>query len=158
VFTQTLWLDTVSPVISTTVAPDYIQMIGGTVVTFTSGMAVDASGLMSATVVMLLPNGNSTIVNGTLNGNTWQVGYEFTLIGDYEAVLILTDSAGNRRYSPIWQFEVGSDPTMVRLLGIHVAEARVPVAVLGFTLLLLSGLVGFTFQFRSRLGVSRFRK
>jgi hypothetical protein len=151
-FTQTVWLDTISPVISTTVAPDYIQMIGGTVVTFTSGTTVDASGLMSATVVMLLPNGNSTIVNGTVNGNTWAVGYEFTLIGDYEAVLLLTDGAGNRRYSPIWQFEVGSDPTVVRLLGLNVVNGQAHLPALAVTLLLLSGLTGLALRLRWRMG------
>ncbi|MBK9049493.1 MAG: hypothetical protein IPL78_00835 [Chloroflexi bacterium] len=149
VFTQTLWLDTVSPVISTTVAPSYVQMLSNTVVTFTSGTTIDASGLMSATVVMLLPNGNSTIVNGTVNGNTWVVGYEFTLAGDYEAVLILTDGAGNRQYSPIWQFEVGSDPTIVRLLNMNVGNSNVLLPTVAMMLLLM-GLVGVTFWFRLR--------
>ncbi len=151
-FTQTLWLDTISPVISTTVAPSYVQMLSNTVVTFTNGTTVDASGLMSATVVMLLPNGNSTIVNGTVNSNIWQVGYEFTLVGDYEAVLILTDKAGNQRYSPIWQFTVGTDPTAVTVLGFNINNGAIQLPVLVVTILFLLVLVGLTVRHKRRAG------
>ncbi|MBK9055249.1 MAG: hypothetical protein IPL78_31435 [Chloroflexi bacterium] len=102
---------------------------------------------------MLLPNGNSTIVHGTVNGNTWVVGYEFTQAGDYEAVLILTDKAGNLRYSPIWQFEVGSDPTAVRLLGLNIVNGQFYLPALVLTFLLLSGLTGLAFRLRWRMGM-----
>lgn len=108
---QAVWLDTVSPVITETLNIGTLQTIPGTPVMFNEGVAVDASGLGTATVVMIEPDGSSVLIHGTVNGSTWQVAYEFTQAGAHEAVLILEDGAGNRQYSEVWQFNVELSPT-----------------------------------------------
>lgn len=105
-YTQTVWVDTVAPVIEQMDAPETVVLVPDTAVPFNSGTAEDASQLSAARVVMILPNGGSAAVDGTVTGNNWQVAYPFTQTGAYQAVLLLTDGAGNQRYSPIWEFWV----------------------------------------------------
>jgi hypothetical protein len=114
-YTQEVWLDTVAPVISTTVQPGYVQLITGTVQSFTLGKVVDASLLANARVLMILPDGSLMAVPGTVTGNDWVVGYEFAQVGIYTAVLQLRDGAGNLSVSEVWRFRVDYDPTAVTL-------------------------------------------
>ncbi|MCB8968983.1 MAG: hypothetical protein H6660_19060, partial [Ardenticatenaceae bacterium] len=103
---RSVWLDTVSPVIDTVEAPDFVQATRGTAALFSSGTAVDASDLAAARVVMIQPDGSSVLIEGTASGDAWEVAYEFTQAGDYQAVLILIDEAGNRLFGEVWSFTV----------------------------------------------------
>ena len=77
--TQTVWLDTVSPVISETVAPAIVPFTPGVAALMSSGTVIDASGLSAVRALMILPDGSSVEVNGLVNGNVWQVSYLFTI-------------------------------------------------------------------------------
>ena len=106
VFTQTVWLDTAAPVIGEFVTPAFVQMVGYEVALFASGTVTDSSGLAAVRAVIIQPDNSSVAVDGAVNGSTWEMNYLFTQGGDYEAVVLLTDGAGNRRFSRVWLFMV----------------------------------------------------
>ncbi|MCB8990047.1 MAG: hypothetical protein H6665_05455 [Ardenticatenaceae bacterium] len=108
VFTQTVWLDTAVPVIDEFVTPDFVQMVGNDPALFASGTVTDSSGLTAVRAIIILPDNSSMAVDGAANGDAWEASYLFTQGGDYQAVVLLTDGAGNWRFSQVWSFTVAA--------------------------------------------------
>ncbi len=100
--TRKVWLDTVTPVFSEMVTPATVWTGTGQIVA--SGTVTETSGLSAVRAVMIMPNGDSVVANGQVNGNRWEVGHTFHQQGVHEAVITLTDRAGNRGVSQVWQF------------------------------------------------------
>ncbi len=112
---QTVWLDTVTPVIGAFVTPDLVQMAGNDLALFASGTVTDSSGLTAVRAIIIQPDNSSVAVTGAANGDAWEVSYRFTQNGDYRAVVLLTDGVGNRRFSEVWPFTVGQTVFQVYL-------------------------------------------
>ncbi|MBI1293418.1 hypothetical protein GC175_00485 [bacterium] len=88
--TRTVIVDTIAPQFGTT----NTESSGGTLTV--SGTATDGDGLGTARLFLVLPNGSSTIVTGTVSGSTWSVTYGFTQVGEHQVLALLTDRAGNQ--------------------------------------------------------------
>jgi hypothetical protein len=88
--TRTVLVDTTAPQFGTT----NTESSGGTLTV--SGTASDGDSLGTARIFVVLPNGSSTIVTGTVTGSTWTVTYDFTQLGEHQVLALLTDRAGNQ--------------------------------------------------------------
>ncbi|NUM43532.1 MAG: hypothetical protein HUU38_02415 [Anaerolineales bacterium] len=103
---QTVWVDTVAPVMDEFVTPILVNVVGNDPALFANGTVFEASGLATVQAIMILPDGSSVLTDGTVNGNAWEVSYLFAQGGAYEAVVLLTDDVGNQTFSEVWTFSV----------------------------------------------------
>ncbi len=88
--TATVLVDTVAPTFGpTNVAAD------GPILT-ASGTITDGDAVAQVQLYLLLPDGDSTIVTGTVSGTGWTAAYPFAQTGLHQVLVVATDRAGNQ--------------------------------------------------------------
>lgn len=88
--TATLLVDTVAPKFGPTTVD-----ASGPLLT-ASGAITDGDRVARVQLYLLLPDGDSTIVTGTVSGTSWAVQYPFTQAGLHQVLAVATDRAGNQ--------------------------------------------------------------
>ena len=97
--TKTLLVDTVAPqFVTTNVAVNGASLAA-------SGTITDGDQVARIQLYLLLPDGDSTIVTGTVSGTSWTVNYGFAQTGLHQVLAVATDRAGNQATQFVGEIE-----------------------------------------------------
>lgn len=88
--TATVLVDTVTPTFGATTVDASGPILAA------SGTITDGDRVAAVQLYLLLPDGDSTIVTGTVSGTSWTVDYPFTQAGLHQVLAVATDRAGNQ--------------------------------------------------------------
>ncbi|MCB0111831.1 MAG: hypothetical protein KDE53_38165, partial [Caldilineaceae bacterium] len=120
---QPVIVDSVNPQLTlTSLNPGTV--LSSTAVLLASGTVTDGGGVAAVRVYLVKPDGSSTIVPATLSGTNWSVPYYFDQTGDYQAVAVATDLAGNRGTLVLGTFTADAMPGLA-VLTTHVVGSGV---------------------------------
>lgn len=95
----TLLVDTVAPQFVTT------NVAANGAILAASGTITDGDQVARIQLYLLLPDGDSTIVTGTVSGTSWTVNYGFAQTGIHQVLAVATDRAGNQAMQFVGEVE-----------------------------------------------------
>jgi len=116
--TATVLVDTVAPTFGTT------NVAANGPILAASGTITDGDRVAQVQLYLILPDGGSVIVPGTVSGTGWTVQYPFTQTGRHQVLVVATDRAGNQATTLIGEVNAPQvQPTVT--LTIHVVGTGV---------------------------------
>ena len=93
--TATVLVDTVGPQFGPLTVNSTLY-ISRTAQLFSTGVVTDGDGVATVQLLVIRPDGSSTIALALLNGGTWSGSFVFDQTGVYQVMAVATDLAGNK--------------------------------------------------------------
>jgi hypothetical protein len=93
--TATVLVDTVGPQFGPLTVNSTLY-ISRTALLFSTGVVTDGDGVATVQLLVIRPDGSSTIAPALLNGGTWSGSFVFDQTGVYQVMAVATDLAGNK--------------------------------------------------------------
>ncbi len=118
--TETVVIDTVAPSIVMSTASQVVP-VSAIPATLTCGTVTDGFGVAGVQVFVVRPDGSSAIVAASLAGAVCTVQFVFDQIGEYQALVVVTDSAGNQSKQLTGPINV-TNPLAVTLAGFSAVQ------------------------------------